>query len=281
MSFASTIANRAVLSATATRAQVKSSNRRSLIVKAEGEVAETEKPAAPAKVARNTDDLAPLYMLGVSDQSLSYLDGSLPGDYGFDPLGLSDPEGAGGFINPAWLAYAEVIHGRWAMLGVAGATAPETMKGFIPDSTAVVWFKNGIIPAQGSYDFWAPPTALFWVMVCLMNFVEINRLTEYANPGFRTKQSLAGLEKGMGGTGNPAYPGGSFNPMGMGKNDMETMKVKEIKNGRLAMMAFFGIMVQAIITGEGPVKNLTDHVTDPFGHNLLTNFANVGGVSPF
>ena len=48
MSFASTIANRAVLSATATRAQVKSSNRRSLIVKAEGEVAETEKPAAPA-----------------------------------------------------------------------------------------------------------------------------------------------------------------------------------------------------------------------------------------
>ena len=31
---------------------------------------------------------------------LSYLDGSLPADYGFDPLGLLDPEGAGGFINP-------------------------------------------------------------------------------------------------------------------------------------------------------------------------------------
>jgi light-harvesting complex I chlorophyll a/b binding protein 3 len=38
-----------------------------------------------------------------TDQSLSYLDGTLPGDFGFDPLGLSDPEGAGGFISPSWL----------------------------------------------------------------------------------------------------------------------------------------------------------------------------------
>lgn len=48
-----------------------------------------------------------------SDQSLSYLDGTLPADYGFDPLGLSDPEGAGGFIDPDWLRYSEVIHARW------------------------------------------------------------------------------------------------------------------------------------------------------------------------
>lgn len=168
------------------------------------------------------------------------------------------------------------------MLGVAGATAPETMRGFIPDETAVVWFKNGIIPAQGTYEFWATPTTLFWIMVVLMNFVEINRLTDYANPGFRPKQALVGdMELKMGGTGNPAYPGGAFNPMNMGKNDMDDMKLKEIKNGRLAMMAFFGILVQAVITGEGPVKNLTDHISDPFGHNLLTSFANVGGVSPF
>lgn len=41
-----------------------------------------------------------------SEQSLSYLDGSLAGDFGFDPLGLSDPEGAGGFVDPEWLRCA-------------------------------------------------------------------------------------------------------------------------------------------------------------------------------
>ncbi|KAG9129095.1 hypothetical protein Leryth_019822 [Lithospermum erythrorhizon] len=50
---------------------------------------------------------------------------SLPGDFGFDPLGLTDPEGTGGFIEPKWLAYGEIINGRFAMLGAAGAIAPE------------------------------------------------------------------------------------------------------------------------------------------------------------
>ena len=46
--------------------------------------------------------------MGVSDQNMTYLDGTLPGDFGFDPLGMSDPEGQGGFVNPQWLAYSEV-----------------------------------------------------------------------------------------------------------------------------------------------------------------------------
>jgi light-harvesting complex I chlorophyll a/b binding protein 3 len=47
-------------------------------------------------------------------ESLSYLDGALPGDYGFDPLGLFDPSVG----DQRWLATAEVMNGRWAMVGV-------------------------------------------------------------------------------------------------------------------------------------------------------------------
>ncbi|PWZ11952.1 Chlorophyll a-b binding protein CP24 10B, chloroplastic [Zea mays] len=44
-----------------------------------------------------------------------WLDGSLPGDFGFDPLGLGkDPA----FLK--WYREAELIHGRWAMAAVLG-----------------------------------------------------------------------------------------------------------------------------------------------------------------
>lgn len=54
--------------------------RRSVSVRAE----EGAGSSAPAKVQRPAN--SPLFFTGVSEQSLSYLDGSLPGDFGFDPL---------------------------------------------------------------------------------------------------------------------------------------------------------------------------------------------------
>ncbi|EFJ09199.1 light-harvesting complex [Selaginella moellendorffii] len=210
-----------------------------------------------------------------SSQSLSYLDGTLPGDYGFDPLGLSDPAGAGNFMTPNWLSYAEIINGRYAMLGAAGAIAPEIFGkiGIIPQQTAVVWFKTGVFPPAGTYNYWADPYTLFFLEMALMGFAEHRRAQDYYKPGSMGKQYFLGFEKYLGGSGDPAYPGGIFNPFGFGKDEksMRTLKIKEVKNGRLAMLAILGYFIQAPFTGVGPFQNLLDHLADPFANNILTN----------
>jgi light-harvesting complex I chlorophyll a/b binding protein 3 len=215
-------------------------------------------------------------LIFASEQSLSYLDGSLPGDYGFDPLGLSDPEGIGGFIDPNWLRYAELINGRFAMLGAVGAIAPEILgkAGLVPQETALPWFQTGVIPPLGSYTYWADPYTLFVFEIALFGFAEHRRAQDYYKPGSMGKQYFLGFEKFLGGSGDPAYPGGPFfNFLSFGKDEksLKDLKIKEVKNGRLAMLAILGYFIQAIFTGVGPFQNLLDHLADPINNNVLTN----------
>jgi hypothetical protein len=45
------------------------------------------------------------------------------------------------------------------------------------------------------------------------------------------------------------------------------MAIKEVKNGRLAMVAFVGFAVQALASRTGPLEGLGKHLSNP-GYNI-------------
>lgn len=64
------------------------------------------------------------------------------------------------------------------------------------------------------------------------------------------------------------YPGGAFDPLNFAKGDIESLKLKEIKNGRLAMMACLGFVAQHAATGKTPLQALSEHISNPWSNNV-------------
>ncbi|RRT60771.1 hypothetical protein GW17_00025479 [Ensete ventricosum] len=123
-----------------------------------------------------------------------YLDGSAPGDFGFDPLRLGEvPE------NLERYKESELIHCRWAMLAVAQEWAA------IPGGQAT--YLGNPVP-------WGTLPTILVIEFFAIAFVEHQRSME-KDP-----------EK-------KKYPGGAFDPLGFSKDPVkfEEYKVKEIKNG--------------------------------------------------
>ena len=62
--------------------------------------------------------------------------------------------------------------------------------------------------------------------------------------------SVVAIKEMLEGSGRtPGYFG--FDPLGLSKKDGEALAQKEIENGRAAMIAFSGIITQAVLTGKG------------------------------
>ena len=76
------------------------------------------------------------------------------------------------------------------------------------------------------------------------------------------------------------YPGGAFDPLGWSKDasKFEELKLKEIKNGRLAMVAFLGFVAQHAAVGGTPLSNLAAHQADPWNVTFASNGVSVPGL---
>jgi len=188
----------------------------------------------------------------------AHLKGTLAGDFGFDPLGLGADESA-----LSWYVEAELQHARWAMAAVAGILAQEILN---PD----VFFYEAATKANLPFPILGVVAAQF----LMMHYVEIRRWRDWQKPGSVDKDPL------FAGNALPShavgYPGGIFDPMGFSKGNLEELKLKEIKNGRLAMLAFTGFIVQAQATGKGPIACWVEHISSP----MTTTLVSKGLVTP-
>jgi light-harvesting complex I chlorophyll a/b binding protein 4 len=167
---------------------------------------------------------------------------------------------------------SELMHSRWAMLGVAGILVQELVR---PD---IFWYEAGLpqtIPGNpligetGNVNLGG---LLAWEFL-LMHWVEVRRWKDYKNFGSVNEDPIFKNTKGP----NPemGYPGGLwFDPLGLSKGNFKDLQVKEIKNGRLAMVSFVGFVLQAQATGLGPIASLDKHISSPFTSNILTNIGN-------
>ncbi|GKV06013.1 hypothetical protein SLEP1_g17951 [Rubroshorea leprosula] len=247
------------------------------------------KRAKPKKVSRPSSD-RPLWFPGA--EAPYWLDGSLVGDYGFDPFGLGKPAEylqfeldsldqnlaknvAGDIIGTRtessdvratpFQPYNEVfglqrfrecelIHGRWAMLATLGALAVEWL-------TGVTWQDAGKVELVEGSSYLGQPlpfsiSTLIWIEVLLIGYIEFQRNAEL-DP-----------EKRL-------YPGGSyFDPLGLASDPEKKARLQlaEIKHARLAMVAFFGFAVQAAATGKGPLNNWATHLSDPLHTTIIDTF---------
>jgi len=233
--------------------------------------------------------------------SPTYLDGSLPGDIGFDPWGLValayptkdtdmfartakardakmlEMSLAEQQQSVAWMRESELKHGRLAMLAAAGwpmaeiysndflhgsggtqGRAPSLFNGHLLDYLPFLLIVFGPIAyldlQSKGFDLQSPPKG-FDDLQKAMNGFDLQRKGELNGGDYEfDPMGLAGPQKPAGAVPFDALM--TSKPVGFIGNtkDIETMKLAEIKNGRVAMMAITGMAVQECLYGAPVIE---------------------------
>ena len=141
------------------------------------------------------------------------------------------------------------------MLGVAGILAQEITH---PD---VFWYTSG-----ATLELPIPLPGLLAFELFVMHWVESKRGYDLKTPGSQDQDPIFSNYKLP--AHDVGYPGGVFAPFVPG--DLEELKVKEIKNGRLAMLAFIGFTMAAQVWGVNPLAALSIHLDNPLANNIFS-----------
>jgi len=207
--------------------------------------------SASAFAPCSTQQQNSLVALNVAERSASLpflnrpalLDGSMAGDVGFDPLGLSNIDGVG--VDLYWLREAEIKHARVAMLAAAGTVQVELF-GPAP-GCEMADAKNQM---DAFWQIWNAHPQYIAASLIFITFIE-------AFSGIATTSGRQSGERAPGDFG--------LDPLGFSKGDpakFERLKAQEIANGRLAMWAAAGIILQGMTTDDSATGNLMQAITD-------------------
>lgn len=171
------------------------------------------------------------------------LDGSMAGDAGFDPLGLSNIDDLG--IDLYWMREAEIKHARVAMIAVAGILQVEIF-GPAPGCEAA----TAKCQMDAFWQIWNSHPQYIAFGLIMITIIEM----------FSGIATTTGREAGI------REPGDfGLDPLRYGKGDpakFERLKAQEIANGRLAMWAAAGLLMQGCTTHEGGIENLMTSLHD-------------------
>ena len=147
------------------------------------------------------------------------------GDVGLDPLNFSE------YFDMKWLRESEIKHGRASMLATVGFVTQQFVT----------------IPGYTHVDDSTLGPATVGTSAMLQIVVGLGIVEWWSNNGNVTMETMFS---------DPARVPGDlgFDPLGYGKKlseeEMDSMKLKELKNGRLAMLAIGGMIHHNWVTGE-------------------------------
>ena len=169
----------------------------------------------------------------------------MPGSYGFDPLGV------GNDTDLQTLRQSELLHGRWAMLAVLGVILPETgslLSG--ADTTQFHWWAPyGYDMADKQLLYMGAPLPLGLPLVALLHFPLMGAAELLRAGKLKVPAGLRELD--------PVYPGGIFDPLGLAPaagDDLPRLKEIEVNTARVAMIAFYTFVWEAILFHKGPIE---------------------------